>query len=241
VPDRIFDHPRLADVYDHLDSDRSDLDVYLSMVRELGARSVADIGCGTGTLACLLAKEGIEVVGVDPAAAMLAVARRKEGADQVRWVQGVAADLPQLPVDLAVMTGNVAQVFLEDSEWAETLAAVHRLLRPGGHFVFESRRPERQAWLEWNHEESFTRVAIDGVGGVEIWYDVLDVSLPFVTFRSTIVFEADGTELTSESTLRFRSSHELVDSLSAAGFGVADVRDAPDRPGKEYVFIAVRE
>jgi hypothetical protein len=33
VPDRIFDEPRLADIYDYLDSDRSDLDMYMSIAR----------------------------------------------------------------------------------------------------------------------------------------------------------------------------------------------------------------
>ena len=54
VPDAIFDDPRLAQVYDPLDPDRSDLDVYVDLVSELGARSVLDVGCGTGTFACLL-------------------------------------------------------------------------------------------------------------------------------------------------------------------------------------------
>ncbi len=204
VPDRIFDEPRLAEIYDDLDSDRSDLDVYVSIARELGARSVLDIGCGTGAFACMLAKEGFEVTGADPAAAMLAVARRKEGADRVRWIHDVATDLPRMRVDLATMTGNVAQVFLDDHEWRRTLEAIREMLRPGGHLVFESRRPERQAWLEWNREDSLARVEIDGVGVVESWYDVMEVSLPLVTFRATILFHADGTELTSHSTLRFR-------------------------------------
>ena len=241
MPDRIFDEPRLAEIYDDLEGDRRDLDLYRSIAEELGARAVVDIGCGTGTLACQLAERGIDVVGVDPAAAMLDVARRKDGAARVRWVHGTTADLPDLQVDLAVMTGNVAQVFLEDREWADTLDAVHRRLRPGGHLVFESRRPERQAWLEWNREQSFTSTDISGVGGVQSWYDVVDVSLPFVTFRGTVVFLEDGAELTSESTLRFRTRDELADSLQAAGFRVVDVRDAPDRPGKELVFLATKE
>lgn len=240
MPDQVFDEPRLADIYDHLDADRSDLDVYVSIARELRARSVVDVGCGTGSFACLLAKERFDIVGVDPAAAMLDVARRKDGAQQVRWVHGVAPDLPEMQVDLATMTGNVAQVFLEDREWDATLDAAHRVLRPGGSLVFESRRPEQEAWLGWNPGGSRTRVEIDGVGAVESWYEVMDVSLPLVTFRGTIVFQADGTELTSDSTLRFRSRDEVIESLEAARFRVDDVRDAPDRPGKEHVFLATR-
>jgi SAM-dependent methyltransferase len=238
VPDAVFDHPRLAAVYDELDPDRSDLDAYLSLAGEFGARTVLDVGCGTGTFACALAARGVEVTGVDPAAAMLAVARRKVGADRVRWIHGVATDLPALEVDLATMTANVAQVFLDDDEWRRTLGAIRAALRPGGHLVFETRRPERRAWLEWNPEASFTTVEIDGVGRVDSWYEVLDVSLPLVTFRATIAFHDDGTELVSDSTLRFRTRDEIVESLAATGFRVKDVRDAPDRPGRELVFVA---
>ena len=240
VPDRVFDEPRLAGIYDQLDPDRSDLVVYASIASELGARSVVDIGCGTGTFACLLAAAGLDVIGVDPAAAMLEVARGKPGADRVRWVHGVASDLPPVQVDLATMTANVAQVFLDDDEWAATLTAAHRVLRPSGWLVFESRRPEREAWAEWNREDSFQSVDLAGVGVVESWYELVDVSLPFVTFRGTIVFRADGSSLTSDSTLRFRSRSEIAASLEAAGFRVGDVRQAPDRPGNELVFVAER-
>jgi hypothetical protein len=69
----------------------------------------------------------------------------------------------------------------------------------------------------------------------------LRVSLPLVTFRGTIVFHADGTVLTSDSTLRFRRLPEIVDSLEAARFRVAEIRDAHDRPGKEHVILSARE
>jgi hypothetical protein len=60
-----------------------------------------------------------------------------------------------------------------------------------------------------------------------------------VSFRSTFTF-SDGEVLTSDSTLRFRGRDEVAGSLEAAGFAVAEVRDAPDRPGREFVFIARR-
>jgi 2-polyprenyl-3-methyl-5-hydroxy-6-metoxy-1,4-benzoquinol methylase len=62
----------------------SDLDAYAAMVEEFGVRSILDLGCGTGTLACLLARRGLTVTAVDPAQASLAVARTKPGADRVR-------------------------------------------------------------------------------------------------------------------------------------------------------------
>jgi SAM-dependent methyltransferase len=57
--DAHFGEPRLARIYGRLDPDRSDLDVYDELVDEVGARSVLDIGCGTGTFACVLARRSI--------------------------------------------------------------------------------------------------------------------------------------------------------------------------------------
>jgi hypothetical protein len=168
----------------------------------------------------------------------LEVARGKVGAGKVRWIHGDATGLPELQVDLAVMTGNVAQVFLGDEEWVATLYGVRAALAPGGRFVFETRDPARKAWLEWNREATYQRVEVPGVGAVENWTEVLEVREPFVTIRSNYVFESDGAVLTSESTLRFRTRAEIEESLQATGFTVAEVRDAPDRPGKEFVFVA---
>jgi SAM-dependent methyltransferase len=238
VVDAIFSERRLANIYDDVDSDRSDLDVYVAMVDEFGARSLLDIGCGTGTLACLLARGETQVTAVDPADALLEVARRKPYADRVRWLAGDAMTLPPLQVDMVTMTGNVAQVFLSDEDWASTLRAARAAMKPAGLLVFEVRDPAREGWREWNHEQSSRRLEIPEVGGVETWTDLTDVHLPFVSFRMTFVFETDGAVLTSDSTLRFRSRDEIVDSLRRADLLVKDVRDAPDRPGREFVFLA---
>lgn len=240
MPDDIFDVQRLADIYDPLDPDRSDLIPYLALADQFGARSVLDIGCGTGTFACLLAEAGKEVTAVDPAGASLAVARRKSFADKVRWLHGDATTLPPLQVDLATMTANVAQVFLTDEDWAATLSAARAALRPGGRLVFEVRDPEKRGWEEWTPERSQRTVPIPGIGAVETWVDLTDVSLPLVSFRHTFAFEEEGTVLTSDSTLRFRTRTEVAESLLAAGLVVEDVRDAIDRPGRELVFVAGR-
>lgn len=240
MADPIFSEPRLARIYDALDADRSDLDVYAAVVRELGARWVVDIGCGTGELACLLAGRGLRVTGVDPAAASIDIARRKPGAERVRWIVGdaTATAVPPGDADVATMTGNVAQVFLTDDDWAGVLRAARSALRPGGHLVFEVRDPAWEAWRGWNRAESLRRVDVPGVGMVETWVDLAEVRPPFVSFRWTFAFGSDGAVLTSDSTLRFRSCDEVLDSLSAAGFVSYGVRDAPDRPGRELVFVA---
>ena len=241
VADLIFENRRLAEIYNPLDGDRRDLDAYMAMAAESSARSVLDIGCGTGTFACLLAETGREVIAVDPAAASLEVARRKPFAERVRWIEGDAQSLPTMQGDLATMTANVAQVFLTDEAWTATLVGVRGALRPnGGRLAFEVRDPAAQAWHYWNRDQTYRRLDLPSVGGVETWEEVTDVSPPLVSFRHVFHFDSDGATLMSESTLRFRPREEIESSLDAAGLVVEDVRGAPDRPGLEFVFIARR-
>ncbi|MFI8303621.1 class I SAM-dependent methyltransferase [Streptomyces sp. NPDC085927] len=238
MADECFGHPRLAAVYDVLDPDRGDLDAYVELAEEGGVRRVLDIGCGTGVFALLLAGRGLEVVGVDPARASLDVARGKPGSGRVRWICGDATALPPLRVDLATMTANVAQAVVDPRRWRETLRGAHEALRPGGRLVFETRDPAARAWEEWNRAASYGVTDVPGAGAVESWVELVEVAWPLVTFRWTYVFAADGQVLTSDSTLRFREREEIATELAAQGYVVEDVRDAPDRPGREFVFVA---
>lgn len=240
MPDPIFAHPRLASIYDAFDDERDDLAAYLELADELGAERVLDVGCGTGSLAILLAESGRSVVAIDPAEASLAVARRKDRAQTVVWMHGDATQLPTGAGDLAVMTGNVAQVFVTDESWVQALQSVHAALRPGGHLAFETRRPERRAWEEWTTETAAIRLNVPGVGPVERTLEVTAVSMPLVSFRYTYRFLIDDTTVVSDSTLRFRGEDEVTRSLNAHGYRLKDIRDAPDRPGRELVVIAER-
>jgi SAM-dependent methyltransferase len=240
MPDPIFADPRLAEIYDDLDADRSDLDAYVAIAEAFHARSALDIGCGTGVFACLLARKGLDVIAVDPAGASLAVARRKPEANQVRWLLGDATTLPAMQVDLATMTGNIAQVFLTDEDWMATLNGIRDALRPGGRLVFEVRDRARQAWRSWNAEASYSTVDIPGIGVVESWVEVTRVADQLVSFTWTFRFQHSGDVITSDSTLCFRERAEIEASLQAAHLRLVDVRDAPDRPGIEFVFITER-
>jgi ubiquinone/menaquinone biosynthesis C-methylase UbiE len=240
VPDAVFEHPRLVGVYDALDGDRSDLAAYVDLLHEAGARSVLDVGCGTGTFALLLAGRGLQVTAVDPASGSLAVARAKPGAARVAWIRGTAADLPAVQADAATMTANVAQAVVDPQDWEDALRGVHRALRPGGLLLLETRDPRSRAWEHWTRAETHAVQEVEGVGAVETWTEVTDVDGPLVTFRSTWVFHADGAVLTSDSTLRFREQHEVVASLVAHGFAVDDVRTTPDRFGRELLLVARR-
>jgi len=240
VQDALFADPRLARIYDVWEGERVDLPNYLAIAAELGARSVLDVGCGTGNWVSLLAERGFEVTGLDPAAASLDLARAKPGAERVRWIHGDATDLPALAVDLATMTGNVSNVFLTQQEWLTTLRGVRAALRPGGYLVFESVDPAGQPWLNWNRETTYVKRKSPDAGEFQSWLEVTGVDGDLVSTRRTFVFAADGATLTSEGIRRYPPRSVIEDSLISAGYEVIDVRGAPERPGFELIFIARR-
>ncbi len=240
-PDPIFSEPRLAQIYDTFDGSRDDLEPYLEMVKDFEPRTVVDLGCGTGVFALLLAENGIEVTGIDPAKASIDIARSKPGADKVKWIIGDASAIESNSTNMIVMTGNTIQAITDQDQWIETLRSVAAALKPGGYFIFETRKPEAKAWEAWTKEESFRSNSVPGIGQVDGWVDVIKVDLPLVSFCWTYYFHDDDTTLVSNSTLRFRTIAELTSDLEASGLAIQDVREAIDRPGKEYVVIAQKQ
>lgn len=111
-------------------------------------------------------------------------------------------------------------------------------LTPAGWLVFETRDPARRAWEHWTKQHTRREIAPPGVGTVSTWTELLEIDGPLVSFRHVFHFAADGVEMVSDSTLRFRDRAEIEASLDAAGFALQAVRDAPDRPGLEHVYVA---
>lgn len=139
---------RLVDLYDADNPDGPDHDYYRELAARHAANSILDLGCGTGILTVTFAGPGRQVTGVDPSAAMLDYARRRPGAQAVRWVHGDSPLLPDGPYDLMVMTGNVAQ-HIADPQWQRTLSDLRARAAAGAVLAFESRNPAARAWETW--------------------------------------------------------------------------------------------
>jgi len=218
MPSTLYTDPRLVALYDTLNPFAADTDFYLALAA--GMPRVIDLGCGTGLLACELASRGHRVIAVDPAPEMLHVARHRPNGDRVQWIEGDARALALLPpAELLVMTGHVAQVFIDDTAFLNTLKAARYALRDGGTLAFESRNPAARAWESWTPAQSHRLIDVDGVGEVEVWHDdVSGTPESGIRFNTHYRFRATDETLTSASELRFRTQDELTAQLEAAGF-----------------------
>lgn len=217
MTDQSYSDLRLASVYDALNPAGRDTDFYLDVAGD-SPRTILDMGCGTGLLAVEFARRGHRVTGADPAAGMMAIARARPGGSLVTWIESDAAGLAtDTRFDLIVMTGHVFQVFLTDEAIAATLANLRRHLAPNGRLVFETRNPAVREWEEWTAADTSTRVEVDGVGPVDVHYDVTSVEGQFVRFETHFGF-ADGDKVATPSELRFIEHDQLAEALARAGF-----------------------
>ncbi|OEV10360.1 class I SAM-dependent methyltransferase [Streptomyces nanshensis] len=245
--DRFFSEPELAELYDTLSADRDDLRFYLPLV--LSARSVLDVGCGTGELLHMARESGHtgRLCGLDPAGAMLAQARRRRP-HGVEWVLGDLRDhVWDGEFELAVMTGHAFQVLLDDAELRSALAAVRACLVPGGRFAFETRHPAARAWERWipEYEVEFTGPHGDVLRSRYETEAAPQAGGGLVTFTHTVTGPGGERPRTSRSTLRFLGAQELSSFLAEAGLTVAEqYGDWDGSPltgdGPEIVTVAVR-
>ena len=91
---------------------------------------VLDLACGTGDLALFASARGANVIALDFAEPMIALARGKPGASAIAWTIG---DMGALPIeDRAVDFVTTGYGLRNVPELPIALAEIFRVLRPGG-------------------------------------------------------------------------------------------------------------
>ena len=102
-------------------------------VEHYAPATVLDAGCGTGRVGIELARRGMDVVGVDVDAGMLAAARRNGPAIPWHLADLATVDLGR-QFEAIVMAGNVMIFLAADTEQAVVNNMV-RHLAPGGSLI----------------------------------------------------------------------------------------------------------
>lgn len=211
---------RPAELYDDDNPDGPDHEFYRRLADETGARSILDVGCGTGILTATLVRTGRAVVGIDPSRNMIAYAADRADGQAVRWILGDSRDIPNEPFDYAVMTGNVAQ-HIPDGDWERTLADINGALRDDGVLAFESRNPNTRAWELWANEGPTIRNTAGGP--LREWTEAIETAPGRVMPNFHNQFEASGDHVIEHLTLVFRDRELIEQQLSDAGFVVDGV------------------
>jgi SAM-dependent methyltransferase len=228
--------------YDELNPADDDYRFYAALAASAGVSRAADLGCGTGTLARMLASGGARVTGVDPDPDMLRVARRRDPEGRVDWRLGYSDALDTGSAEFAVMSGHVAQVFSEDRAWLAALRDLHRALVPGGLLAFETRNPDARQWEAWTRELTLRTVQTPE-GAVEFWHETAIVDLPRVSYDTLTRNLRTGELTVNRDVLAFRDERALRAALERAGFEAGHVygnwdRSAPAPAAPELIVIA---
>jgi len=233
-----YQDPRIAEIYDLTNPWTRDNDFYVSLAGPCPC-SVLDLGCGTGMLSCALAERGHSVTGVDPAAAMLAVARSRSHAEKVEWVESSAQRYhSHRRFDLIVMTGHAFQILLTNTDALAVLGAMRGHLRERGRVAFETRNP-RVNWAgEWGERPPRT---LPG-GQVVETLKITSTDGEFISFQTSYCFP--HLTLTTSSRLRFPSREQVEALIARSGlvirhvFGDWDAGPFAAARSREIIFIA---
>lgn len=207
-------------VYDQINGWAKDDDFFVSLLEKLNAKNLADLGCGTGRLTTCFSQMGFHTTGIDPNTEAIEQAKLKEYADQVNWIVGDSTNLLASAYDVVIMTANVAQVFLTDEIWNQTISDVYRSLNNGGYFIFDTRNPLVKVWEEWEKDDTpDTATDLESGDSLEIITEYEGLTGEVYTFYESVRNTRTGQMLAHvKMKLRFRTYEALVESLKGAGF-----------------------
>lgn len=145
----------LAEFYDLLTRDvpyQAIADYYEALFRRAGiqARTILDMACGTGTLTCMLADRGFEMIGVDASSDMLTVAAEKANGRENRPL------LLHQPLECLDLYGTVDAAvcaldginYIKPDRLPEVFRRVLLFLEPGGIFIFDIHTPSKLMSLD---------------------------------------------------------------------------------------------
>ncbi|WP_438446185.1 class I SAM-dependent DNA methyltransferase [Gorillibacterium sp. sgz5001074] len=251
---------KFASVYDRLMADMPYQD-WIRFAEECfrrygKPRTLADLGCGTGSIAIPLAGLGCRVYGIDLSEEMLAIAREKSdrtrrqsgfgsGADDPMWLQQDMREWElDEPVDAVVSFCDSVNYLTEQEDVAELFARTYEGLKPGGWFAFDVHTPGTLE--EYAENQPFV---LNEPDIAYIWLSALEEETCTIEHELTFFVRdpADG------KFSRFREIHEqrayplktLRSMLEEAGFGRITVYsdfgwDETDEDTRRAFFVAVK-
>ncbi len=239
----------LAKSYDRLTND-VDYEATVAFYNEilnregLRPRTCVDLACGTGSVTALLARQGLQVVGVDMSEEMLTQAMEKvmDMENPPRFVCQPLQEL-RLPrgVDLAVCALDSLDYITNPKDCQEAIRRIYRALNPGGIFIFDVNTPEKLRAMDG-------QVFLDEDDDVYcVWRGEFDEETNICSYGMDL-FQRRG-ETWQRSFEEHReyaySQEQLTAFLKAAGFThirvYADRKFEAPREGEQRIYFKARK
>ena len=242
-------YENLAASYDRLTNDvdyEATVAFYNTILDREGLhpRTAADLACGTGSVSRILARQGLQVTGVDMSEEMLTVAWDK-CADLDNPPRFVCQRLEKLwlprGVDLAVCALDSLDYITNPHDCAQAIARAYRALNPGGIFIFDVNTPEKLRAMD-------SQVFLDEDDDVYcVWRGEFDEQTNICSYGMDL-FQRRGKvwERSFEEHREYAYSQaQLTDYLKAAGF--TRIRVYGDRTleapgeGEQRIYFSARK
>ena len=187
--------------------------VLFSLLGSIQGKSVLDMGCGYGENCRAFSEEGaLRVLGIDISKKMLAVARKENGTERIDYRRLTIEEVSSLNETFDVVVSSLAVHYVED--FGKLARDVYALLNDGGLFVFSQEHPLTTAPLDgaqWVRDEE---------GQVD-HYRLTDYAR---SGKRSVSWIVDGV-------IKYhRSFSELINSLTAAGFRIEEMKEPVPSP-----------
>ena len=221
--------------------------VYLTgLLNEYGVNDglVLDLGCGTGNMTELLAKEGYDMIGVDGSEEMLMEAREKtDGTDILYLCQDMRAFELYGTVRAVVSTCDTMNYLLTRSDFIQTVRLVNNYLDPGGLFIFDL-----NTLYKFREVMGNTTIAESGEDASFIWDNFFDEETGRNEYDLTLFIRREDGLFERQIEVHEEQGYtteEVMGFLAAGGMEFVRVFDA-DTGGEptdtsEKIFFVARE
>ena len=239
----------LAYSYDRLTNDvdyEAVTDFYFQILQKegLSPRTAVDLACGTGSVAVLLSRRGLQVTAVDMSEDMLTVAYEKS-MDSPNPPRYICQRLEQLHlprgVDLAVCALDSMDYITDPEACRQAIARVYKALNPGGCFIFDVNTPEKLRAMDG-------QVFLDEDDDVYcVWRGEFDEETNICSYGMDL-FSRRGKvwERSFEEHREYAySADQLVSYLKEAGFThiavYGDRKLKAPEPGEQRIYLKARK
>ena len=239
----------LAASYDRLTNDvdyEATVAFYYEILKQEGLkpRTAVDLACGTGSVTAILARKGLQVIGVDMSEEMLTEASQKAfDLDPAPWFICQSLQELRLPkaVDLAVCALDSLDYITDPADCKEAIRRTYKYLNPGGIFIFDVNTPEKLRAMDG-------QIFLDEDDDVYcIWRGEFDEETNICSYGMDL-FQRNGNlwERSFEEHCEYAySADQLVGYLKDAGFThirvYGDRRLEPPAPGEQRIYIKARK